>query len=96
MTAVCAVCGKGLEVDLPLRRVDECPHCRADLRTCLQCASYERESNRCREPVAEPPRDKERANFCDFFRFGGGVADEAAPSKEELRAAAEALFKKKS
>ena len=95
-SGVCAQCGGEVEVEPPVRRSDECTHCGADLRSCLQCAHYEREVKRCREPVAEPPRDPERANFCDFYRFQGGRREGDGPSKADLRAAAEALFKKKS
>jgi hypothetical protein len=50
--------------------------------------------NDCREPQADRTLEKERSNFCDYFspKKGGGVG---GPTKESLRAAAEALFKKK-
>ena len=31
----------------------------------------------CRESIAEPVRDKERANFCDYFRLREGPGDQA-------------------
>lgn len=45
----------------------------------------------CREPVAEEVSDKERANFCDYFRAQPGVhaaggADEAARARARLEA----------
>jgi hypothetical protein len=46
----------------------------------------------CREPVADPPGDKERANFCGYFRARPGTyvppGDEGRRAREEL----EALF----
>ena len=45
----------------------------------------------CREPVAEEVSDKERANFCDYFRARPGIhaaggADEAARARAKLEA----------
>jgi hypothetical protein len=37
-------------------------------------------------------REKDRSNFCDYFKIGDKSAV-AGPSKEDLRAQAEALFK---
>jgi hypothetical protein len=47
--------------------------------------------NQCREPQADRVLEKERANFCDYFKpkTGGGSG---APSREDLKAAADALF----
>lgn len=73
---------------------DECLKCRSDLHVCKNCEFYDVKAyNECREPSADVVREKERANFCDFFVAGtkaGGVTDE----KARLKAAADALFKK--
>jgi hypothetical protein len=49
----------------------------------------------CREPQAEPPADKERANACELFVFKKG---ERGPKEEDPRtkalAALNSLFKK--
>ncbi len=88
-------------IDLGLGRAagrrDECPHCRAPLHACLNCAAYDETARYgCREPQAEPPRDKDAANYCDFFVFRKGPR---APKEEDPRAKAladlDALFKKK-
>jgi hypothetical protein len=96
---VCHACRK--EIDLGVSgaagRRDECPHCRAALHSCLNCHAYD-ESMRygCREPMAEPPADKERSNACELFVFKKG---ERATREEDPRATAlaalDALFKKK-
>jgi hypothetical protein len=92
----CAACGAALSVVLPVGRRETCSRCAAELHSCRQCDFYdERAPKECRDPVAEPPRDKEGANFCDLFRPRKSPLQKG-PSKEELRAAAEALFKKKS
>lgn len=49
-------------------RSDDCPHCRAELRCCRGCRFFAPQlSSQCSENSAEPPIDKEKANFCDFF-----------------------------
>jgi len=67
---VCWKCGASLaEFSLPLRRLEECRHCRAQLHACRLCVDYDpRIAGACREPTAEEVRDKEHANFCDHFR----------------------------
>jgi hypothetical protein len=49
----------------------------------------------CREPQAEPPSDKERANPCELFVYKKG---ERAPREDDPRTQAlkalDALFKK--
>ncbi len=66
---VCWKCGAGLAaLTLPLRRLDECPACRAELHACRMCVDYDtRIAKHCREPTAEEVRAKDRANFCDHF-----------------------------
>lgn len=47
----------------------------------------------CREPVAEEVTDKERANFCDYFRGQPGVhAAGGAGEAERARAQLESMF----
>lgn len=76
-------------------RREECSHCRSDVHVCKNCEFYDAQVyNECRETQADVCREKERANFCDFFRPKSGsrsIVDE----KTKMMAAAEALFKKK-
>lgn len=91
---ICFNCNKEISFSANIGRRDECPHCRADVHVCKNCEHYDPKAyNECRETMADVVREKDRANFCDFFtpRKGGvGVVDKAAA----LKAAAEALFKK--
>jgi hypothetical protein len=91
----CWKCGHTLdELPKPLRRRDECPACRADLHVCRMCEFYDTSvAKSCREPVAEEVNDKERANFCDYFRAIPGVQATGGHSEsEEARAKLEAMF----
>ena len=67
---VCWKCGAALAaLSLPLRRLDECPKCRAELHVCRMCVDYTTSvAKHCREPTAEEVRDKTSANFCDHFK----------------------------
>jgi hypothetical protein len=66
----CHACGQGIATGKKIARRDVCPLCRADLHCCLNCAFYDVSvSKQCREPAAELVKEKNRANFCDFFVF---------------------------
>ena len=90
---VCWKCGAPLAaLSLPLRRLDECPKCRAELHVCRLCVEYDtRVAKHCREPTAEEVRDKERANFCDFFKPRAGAY--TAPNTAEVAQARAQLAK---
>lgn len=66
----CWRCGASLvELTPPIDRRDECPACRAQLHVCKFCEFFDRRvANQCREPVADEVKDKERANFCGYFK----------------------------
>ena len=92
----CHACGAELPRDLPIFRETECPRCSKPLKVCLNCTFYERGLQwDCRESIAEPVHDKERANFCDYFRLReglaapGGLVQERA---EQARDAFDSLF----
>jgi len=72
---VCWQCGAALAaLSLPLRRLDECPKCRAELHVCRMCVEFDpRAYQQCREPTVEEVRDKIRANFCDHFKPRAGA-----------------------
>jgi len=94
---VCWKCGAALAaLSLPLRRLDECPRCRAELHACRMCVDYDRRvAKHCREPTAEEVRDKEHANFCDHWKPRAG-AYEALDQKglEHSKSELEKLFGK--
>jgi hypothetical protein len=92
MKVVCFACQKPIEVKDRVGFRDECD-CGADLHVCKCCSFYDVKSyNECREPSADVVREKERANFCDFYQPNGQGA--AKNDRDALKAAAEALFKK--
>lgn len=73
---------------------DECLHCSSDLHVCKNCEFYDVKSyNECKENSADVVREKDRANYCDFFS-PRKTAHTIDSEKDKLKAAAEALFKK--
>lgn len=91
---VCAFCGAEVEIIDRVGRLDECPSCKRDLHSCLQCKFYDRSfHNQCTENQSPYVSDKERANFCEFFSFGREVEGERRASEESKRKL-ETLFKK--
>jgi hypothetical protein len=67
---VCWNCGASIEsLSMPLRRLDVCKACNAELHVCKQCVDYHTGyAKHCREPTAEEVRKKTEANFCDHFK----------------------------
>ena len=89
----CFECGHELNFPNGIVRSDECDSCRADVRVCKNCRFYDANSyNECTEPQAERVKEKDRANFCDFFEPGSGAGGDT--KRDQLMSAAEALFKK--
>lgn len=93
MSLVCWKCGASLaDLSLPLRRLDECRQCHAELHVCKLCEWYSISvAKHCRETVAEEVKDKERANFCDYFKpkagaYSTGTVAAATKAQTELDA----------
>jgi ribosome-binding protein aMBF1 (putative translation factor) len=94
----CWKCGASLaELTLPLRRLDECPRCHAELHVCRMCVDYDtRVAKHCREPTAEEVSDKTRANFCDHFKpRSGAYTPPNTAEVDRVRAELEKLFGKR-
>ena len=90
-TIACYRCGESLAaLSLPLSRQDQCPACSADLHVCKMCVHFDRHVPRqCREDGAEDVTEKERTNFCDWFKPSDTAFDPAR--KAEADAAEDAL-----
>lgn len=75
-------------------RSDVCSNCRQDLRCCRNCEFYDSSAQwECREHISELVKDKERANYCDFFRPTQSQSLKE-DNKSQALSAAEKLFKK--
>ena len=94
----CWKCGGSLvEYTLPLRRIEECRACRAELHVCRMCEFYDTaKAKHCRETIADEVKDKQRANFCDYFKpTPTAWQPGATTAADKARAELEALFGRK-
>lgn len=67
---ICHNCGTVIDDKLEIFRSTECPSCRKELKICKNCRFYSPGSKwDCHETIDEQVIDKERANFCSFFKF---------------------------
>lgn len=65
----CYKCRNSVTLEFVSRR-DECQSCGSDLHICLNCIFLdETKANKCREPQAEYVKEKDRSNYCDYFKF---------------------------
>ena len=95
---ICWKCGASLEeLTLPLRRLDECKACGAEQHVCKLCVDYDTsKAKHCREPIADEVKDKQAANFCDYFKpTAQAYRPEAVSAADKARAELEALFGRK-
>ena len=82
----CWKCGHAIDdLPMPLSRLSQCVSCKAELHVCKLCQFYDKtRANQCQEPIAEPVKIKDRANFCDYFQ----VKPEAYLAKDSSAAQA--------
>lgn len=91
----CYRCGASLAaLSLPFGRLDECPECENYLHCCRMCEFFDKSvAKQCREDDAEEVKEKERSNFCDYFRPTTGVFDGTLTAAEnEAKKGLDALF----
>lgn len=80
--ASCYFCGTGLSHGERIYRTTECPSCGKPIKICLNCEFYDPTAHyECREDIAEPVREKDQANFCDYF----SASSAARPSEREIK-----------
>ncbi len=80
MTRHCWKCGAEYKLSGSPGRSETCL-CGADLKVCLNCASYDkRAAYQCRDRRAELVAEKHLANYCEYFEF---VRREFVPPEED-------------
>ena len=91
----CFRCGESLApLTLPISRQDVCPACSNYLHICRMCVNFDPlVPKQCREDDAEEVMDKEKANFCDWYRPSPNAFNPAGKQADgKARSAAAALF----
>lgn len=92
---VCWRCGASLkDLQQPITRLLQCAACNADLHVCRLCRYYNpRLHQKCDHDMAEPAREVDIANFCDYFTPRPDAYSAAGQAKADAaRAQLEALF----
>lgn len=65
---------------------EECTQCHGDLHVCMNCLFYDTgKANSCREERADYVKEKDRANFCEYFRFTEREGETSAKAAAEAR-----------
>jgi hypothetical protein len=82
-TVVCWNCGRDLaDIPRPISRHSNCPECFSDLHCCRLCKHFLPERvGVCAEDRADPPVEKENANFCSFFLPANSAFDQQSKTK---------------
>ena len=89
----CWSCGALLEQH-EYGRETVCLKCGKPTHVCKNCRNYAPgRPHDCIETSAEPVKEKERANYCEFFEPTCDVEGRGGGDPDEQRKAAEALFK---
>ena len=91
----CWNCGASLdELPRPLSRHNNCPECFNDLHCCRLCIHFRKgETVACIEERADPPVEKEIANFCEFFQpMSNAYTSGTVERRDATRGKLDALF----
>jgi hypothetical protein len=90
---ICHHCGSIHSSDGIPGRSERCGVCGKDLRVCLNCSFHKPGAHYdCAETVQDPVREKDRGNFCDFFRPAAGNP-KSSRKQEDARRGFESLFR---
>ena len=92
---MCWKCLAKIDPSVQITRSCVCPVCNSDLHSCKNCTYYSPGYHYdCRETVEENISDKERANFCDYFKPAREFKDGSSlkMKEEKARKAFDALF----
>lgn len=94
--ARCWNCGTSIDdVPRPISRQATCSKCFHELHCCRMCRHHDESASagRCREERADPPPEKDVANFCDWFQPGKNAFQEGRTTAgENARSRLDALF----
>lgn len=87
---MCSFCGSPLP-GAKIHFRDLCEDCGRELHTCRHCSFYKPGAYRdCAETVPDEVRDKDRMNFCEYFRplaalsGAGADAEKAKEARDRL------------
>jgi len=83
----------GTEFEIKVYRNTECSDCGKDAKVCLNCRFYSPGSHwDCNENIREAVREKDRANFCDFFELTSNYKASGENKEDKAKKAFDSLF----
>ena len=89
----CWNCGESCDEPLPLSRHAACQHCFEMLHCCLMCRHFDpHQRPACQHDLADPPRESDSANFCDFLTPRRGLQGRQSARDQKASAKLSALF----
>jgi hypothetical protein len=92
----CGACGAVLPV--ATAALEQCPHCRAVIHACRQCAHFDTGRRfECDEPIKDRVADKNARNDCASFSLRVTVERDASPDSTrpgDIHRGFDNLFKK--
>jgi hypothetical protein len=81
---MCWKCGEAIAPDRRVGFRELCEACGAELHSCRNCRFYKPGAYRdCMETIDEAVIDKERMNFCEYFRPSGRSAKGSGGDKAD-------------
>lgn len=95
MTLVCWNCGSSLEaMPLPISRHAHCQSCFEPVHSCRMCLfRAESKPGQCEDERADPPTQKESANFCEYFKpRNNAYSNQRGVAADSAKASLDALF----
>ena len=95
MTLVCWNCGTSLEaLPLPISRHAHCQSCFEPVHSCRMCRFHkESRPGQCEDERADPPVEKENANFCEYYKpRHNAYSNKRGTAADAAKARLDALF----
>lgn len=91
--ANCYFCGSPIENVGKIYKSSTCSSCSGDLKICYNCRFYDASSHwECKEDISEAVREKDRANFCDYFELGKAEHKGMKSTQDDARNKLKSLF----
>ncbi len=93
----CWKCSNEIDIGKKIGRLVTCPHCMSYLHCCFNCRFYDKLAfHECKEPQVEWVKEKNAANFCEYFTpVKGKFEIKKTLSKDEANKKFKELFRKK-
>ena len=92
----CCFCQFTFSDNFEVFRSTLCPECGKEVKVCLNCKFMSPGAHwDCRETIEEPVREKDRANFCSYFKLkdiNNKKNDNTISKQEEAKDAFNKLF----